>query len=96
LEKELTIRREIGGRAGLIPTLHNIAYINLQKQQLQAAHETNNTEGLFNVSRDLGNVLCIIGQKKEGVRLLQVSFAVGRQIDYPGLQKVEKLVRKYR
>ncbi|MDZ7291974.1 MAG: tetratricopeptide repeat protein [candidate division KSB1 bacterium] len=106
LEKSLKISREIGDRAGMIPTLHNLAHIYLQNQQLQAAletfgealqlsFETNNAEGLFNVARDLGNVLCLIGQKKEGVKLLQQSLAVGRQMGHPDLPEVEELVRNY-
>lgn len=58
----------------MVPTLHNMAHIYIQNQQLQAALdkfsealqlslEINYAEGLFNVSRDLGSTLCLIGEK---------------------------------
>jgi tetratricopeptide (TPR) repeat protein len=106
LEKSLAISREIGDRAGMIPTLHNLAHIYLQNQQLQQAlqsfaealqlaQETNNAEGLLNVARDFGNLLCLIGQKEEGVKLLQLSLEVGQRIGHPGLPQLEELLREY-
>ena len=100
------IRQEIGDKAGMIPTLHNMAHIHLQNRQiepalekfvqaLKLAQETQNAEGLFNVSRDLGNVLCQLGEKEQGLPLLQQALQVGRSMGHPGAGEVEALVREY-
>jgi tetratricopeptide (TPR) repeat protein len=106
LEKSLAIKREIEDRAGMIPTLHNMAHICLQNQQLKAAlqafgealqlsHETKNAEGLFNVSRDLGTLLCQAGQKEQGPTLLRQALEVGQQMGHPNVAQVEELLRQY-
>jgi len=78
-EKSLAIQREIGDRAGEGRSLHNIAHIHWQNQAIEAAvanfseackiaRETNAADLLFAVSRDLGNVLCQLGQKSRACR----------------------------
>ncbi len=90
----------------MIPTLHNMAHIYLQNQQLQASlqafgdafqlsHETNNAEGLFNVSRDLGSLLCQLDQKEQGLPLLQQALEIGQQLGHPQTSQVEALLRQF-
>src|SRR4051794_7571501 len=61
LEQSLQIRREIGDKAGLITTLHNMAHIVLQardfdramtlwSEALSLALETRNAQGIFHVA----------------------------------------------
>jgi tetratricopeptide (TPR) repeat protein len=106
LEKSLAIQREIGDRAGLIPTLHNMAHIYQARKQLQESLEcfaealqlsieTNRPYDIFDESRDLGVLLCRLGDKKQGLSLLQQSLEVGQRIGHPNLSQVEELLRKY-
>jgi tetratricopeptide (TPR) repeat protein len=105
LEKSLSIRREIGDRSGMIPTLHNIAHIHLQNRQIQEAIEkfgsalqiaigTNRPYDIFDESRDLGNLLCRIGQKKQGLPLLQQALALGKQLGHPQTAQVEEMLKE--
>ena len=107
LEKSLAIQQEIGDRAGMIPTLHNMAHIHQQNedwqgavqaflQALQLAKETQNAEGLYHVSRDLGSLLCRVGQKQDGLALLQQALAVGEQVGFPDVDQVRQLIAQYR
>ena len=107
LEKSLAITREIGDRAGEGRSLHNIAHIHWQNQAIEAAvanfiealklaRETNAADLLFAVSRDLGDLLCQLGQKEHGLPLLEQALAVGRQMGTPGVARVEALLRQYR
>jgi tetratricopeptide (TPR) repeat protein len=106
LEESLKIRREIGDRAGEGATLHNIAHILWQNkswqqavknfmQALQIAREINYAELLFAASRDLGSLLSQVGQKEDGLPLLQQALAVGQQMGHPGVGRVEELLREY-
>jgi len=106
LEKSLAIQREIGDRAGEGRSLHNIAHIHLQNQEIEAAvanfieafklaRETNAADLLFAVSRDLGTLLCQMGQKEQGLPLLQQSLVMGQQMGHPDAAQVEALLREY-
>jgi len=46
-------------------------------QALQIAREINYAELLFAASRDLGTLLCQLGQKEQGLPLLELALAVG-------------------
>ncbi len=106
LQKSLEIKREIGDRAGMIATLHNMAHIYLQNEDINKAHdtftealklarETGNAEGIFNVSRDLGGLLCRAGQKEAGVLLLRQAMEAGKAMGHPGSADVKKLLKEY-
>jgi tetratricopeptide (TPR) repeat protein len=90
LEKSLAIRREIANPEGLIATLHNLGHIQLQSHEVEAALEsfdealklaleTNRRIDIFDECRDLGQLLCKIGQKEKGVPLLKQALQLGRQ-----------------
>ncbi len=83
-----------------------MAHIYLQNQQLQASlqafgealqlcHETNNAEGMFNVSLNLGSLLCQLGQKEQGLPLLEQALAMGQQLGHPQTSQVEALLRQF-
>ncbi|MDZ7404699.1 MAG: tetratricopeptide repeat protein [candidate division KSB1 bacterium] len=106
LQQSLKILREIGDRAGEGVTRHNMAHIYLQhkerekalqafREALQIAREINYAELLFASSRDLGSLLCGLGQKELGLPLLQQALEAGRQMGHPGSNKVQELLQKY-
>jgi Tfp pilus assembly protein PilF len=60
-------------------------------EALQIARETDSAEGIFNVSRDLGRLLCSAGQKEAGILLLKQAAEVGKAMGHPGTSEVDKL-----
>jgi hypothetical protein len=56
---------------------------------------TNSAEGLFNISRDLGHILCQAGRKEDGLPLLKQAIQVGNMMGHPDISEVEKLLQKY-
>lgn len=106
LQKSLEIVREIGDRVGTIPTLHNMALIHLQNKEvkealdtfnkaLQLARETGNAEGIFNVSRALGELLCRTNQKEAGIPLLKQAIEAGKAMEHSGIAEIKKLLKEY-
>ncbi|MDQ7054547.1 MAG: tetratricopeptide repeat protein [candidate division KSB1 bacterium] len=90
----------------MIPTLHNMAHIFWQNQQieeavksfseaLQLALETQNALGMYNVSRDLGHLLCQLGDTEHGLPLLRQAVQVGRAMGAPDVEEVEALLRRF-
>lgn len=105
LEGSLAIQREIGDRAGLIPTLHNMAKIALQtkdsqravsywSEALQLARETRQAMGLFHVGRDFGDFLAQAGRVEEGKQLLSMALEVGRSSGLPGTRDIEAILKR--
>ena len=105
VELSLAIKRAIGDRAGLIAPLHSMAVIHLQNEEIEAAAERlreafrlatemQHAAGMYNVGRDLGHLLCKIGQKDEGLRLLRQSIDVGKRIGASHVQAVEELLEE--
>jgi tetratricopeptide (TPR) repeat protein len=106
LEQSLTIQREIGDRAREGTTLNNMAHIHLQNEDvegavasfaeaLQLARQTGYAQGIYNVARDVGNLLCMVGEKDTGLSLLRESVEAGRRMGAPGLEKVEALLAQF-
>jgi len=89
----------------MIPTLHTmatIAYENKEhekdlKYELQAyqlAMETGDAMGLFRVGLRLGQILYAMGKKEEGIKILQRSYQVGKQANFPNIEAVEKILNE--
>ena len=105
LEQSLLIRRQIGDKAGMIPTLHNMASIALGQRQdldavlaywgeaLQLAMQTRNALGIFHVAGTLGGIFAQMGQKDQARQLLQMAAAVGRRAGLPGVEELEGQLR---
>jgi tetratricopeptide (TPR) repeat protein len=100
LDQSLQIQREIGDKAGLIPTLHNMAYIALQaddqkramdlwSEALTLALETKNAQGIFHVASTLGTLMAQSGAHDQAQQLLQMAVDVGKQAGFPGVEQVE-------
>ena len=64
--------------------------IGLLVEALQAARETGNAEGLFEVSRALGAVFAQAGQSKEARPLLAQALDVGRMLSRPECAELEQ------
>jgi hypothetical protein len=64
-------------------------------EALQLARETGNAEGIFTVSRDLGGLLCRMDQKEAGIPLLKQAVAVGKTMERPDVEEIEKLFKEY-
>jgi len=106
LERSLKISQEIGDKSGQIPTLHNMAqiawnqdnfekYLKLEMQAYQLAIETQDAMGLFQVGQDLGDVLCQMGQKAQGLPLLQQAYQIGQAAGLPGTEQIKELIEKF-
>lgn len=105
LQMSLAISQEIGNPVSKGAALHSLAVIHwksgLQKavdnfvQALQIAQEINNAELYFDASRDLGHLLCMVGQKDDGFPILQQALEVGRAMGHSGVPEVEELLRQY-
>ena len=104
LEQSLRIRKEIGDKAGMIPTLHNMAHIalgakdpqravDLWSEALSLATETGNAEGTFHVAWALGSTLAQIGEKQEGRKLLELAVEVGLKVGFPEVGQVQTMLR---
>ncbi|MEW6668645.1 MAG: tetratricopeptide repeat protein, partial [Thermodesulfobacteriota bacterium] len=104
LEQSLKIRREIGDKAGTIPTLHNMAHIALGandiekalrywSEALSIAMETRNAEGIFHVAGILGQLLAQLGDKEQATKLLELAIQVGRQSGFPGTDRLEETLK---
>nr|NIM18041.1 tetratricopeptide repeat protein [Candidatus Aminicenantes bacterium]NIM84656.1 tetratricopeptide repeat protein [Candidatus Aminicenantes bacterium]NIN24155.1 tetratricopeptide repeat protein [Candidatus Aminicenantes bacterium]NIN47880.1 tetratricopeptide repeat protein [Candidatus Aminicenantes bacterium]NIN90818.1 tetratricopeptide repeat protein [Candidatus Aminicenantes bacterium] len=104
LEQSLNIRREIGDKSGSIPTLHNMAGIALQNKDIEKfleyetaaykiAIEINEAMGIYNVGRDLGNVLCQLGKKDQGIEMLKRSLAIGKAAGFQDVGQIEKILQ---
>lgn len=106
LQQSLLIRRQIGDKAGMTATLHNMASIALYQQQdletalkdwgeaLQLAMETRNAQGIFHVAGTLGRILGQLGQKDQARQLLEMAAAAGRQAGFPGVEELEDALRE--
>ena len=106
LEKSLKIRKEIGDKDGLILTLHNMAMIELQRENIKnycdlefeayrAAIETENAEGLFKVGRVLGRILLDAGEHEKGIELLRRSYEIGSSANLPGTEEIKNILMKH-
>jgi tetratricopeptide (TPR) repeat protein len=106
LEQSLKIRREIGDKAGSATTLHNIAIIAYTKDDIEKfleyetaayriATEINDAMLVYSVGRDLGNVLCKLGQEEEGIEMLKRSLAIGKAAGFPDVGEVEEMLKEF-
>ena len=105
LEQSLAIRREIGDKAGLVATLHNMGHIAWQADNLERAMtlwseafsiamETKNTQGIFHTASTLGRALASAGASAQARQLLQLAVEVGQAAGFPGVQEVEAVLRR--
>ena len=104
LEQSLKIQREIGDRAGMIPTLHNMAHIALQAKDPQKAVEawsealdlamkTQNAMGLFHVAKDFGGLMAQAGNTDAAKQLLTLAVQAGKAAGFPGVDKIEERLK---
>jgi uncharacterized iron-regulated protein len=85
----------------MIPTLHNMAHIALQAEDLQKAAEawsealdlamkTQNAAGLFHVGRDLGGLMAQTGKTDAAKQILTLAVQSGKAAGFPGVDQIEK------
>lgn len=107
LERSLKISQEIGDKSGQIPTLHNMAMIELEKKnienmfalEMQAYHlalEINDAMGLFQVGQVLGQLLADRGQEKEGMVILRRAYEIGQAAGLPGTEEIKSSLDRLR
>ena len=70
--------------------------MDLWTEAFQAARETGDAMGLYNVSRDLGAFLVHSGLVKEGRHLLEEAVTGGRKGGLPGVSEMEELLASLR
>lgn len=107
LEQSLKIRQQIGDRAGMCPTLHNMAMIYLQQKNdvqgfiesenaaLQIAREIGNAQGIYEIGRVFGQVLCEVGATEQGLPILQLALQAGQRAGFPSTQQIEAVIQHY-
>jgi tetratricopeptide (TPR) repeat protein len=107
LEQSLKIFQQIGDRAGMCPTLHNMAMIYLQQKNdvqgfvesenaaLQIALEIGNAQGVFEIGRVFGQVLCEVGATEQGLPILQLALQAGQRAGFPGTGQIEAVIRHF-
>jgi len=107
LEQSLKIRQQIGDRAGMYPALHNMAVIYLQQKNdiegfvesenaaLQIALEIGNIQGIFEIGRGLGQVLCEVGATEQGLPILQLALQAGQRAGFPGTGQIEAMIQHF-
>ena len=105
LQQSLKIRQDIGDKAGMIPTLHNMAHIALEannvgqaislwSQALSLAMETQDAMGIFNVAGTLGQLLAQTGAHEQARQLLQMAVDVGQRAGFLDVGELEVLLRQ--
>lgn len=105
LEQSLAIQREIGDKAGLVATLHNMGHIawqadnaehamTLWSEALTIAMETRDAQGLFHTAGTLGQVFASAGALAQARQLLQLAVEVGKTAGFPEVQEVEALLHR--
>jgi len=106
LEQSLKISQEIGDKSGYATTLHNMAAIALQNENIekfiqyemeayQTALEINNALIIYRVGADLGFFLCQSGMKKQGLEMLRRSLAIGKAAKFPDVGQIEEILKKF-
>jgi len=107
LQQSLSIQQEIGDRAGMCPTLHNMAMILLNQKEdmegflekeqeaFQIALEIGNAKGIFSIGRVFGQVLCQNGAKERGLQILRLALQAGQQAGFPGTEKLEAAIQHF-
>ncbi len=106
LQDSLNINREIDDKEGMTPTLHNMAHIALEKEDIskfleyeteayQIAIEIGNALGLYSVGKDFGYILCLRGNKEEGLMMLKKSYEIGSQAGFPGVDEIAALLKEF-
>jgi tetratricopeptide (TPR) repeat protein len=100
LEQSLAIQREIGNKAGLMVTLHNMGLIawqtdngeramTLWSEAFTIAMETQNAQGIFHKASTLGQVYAQSGSLAQARQLLQLAVEVGKAAGFLEVQEVE-------
>lgn len=105
VEASLAIQREIGDKAGLVATLHNMGHIAWEAQNMERAmtlwsealalaRETQNAQGLFHTASTLGQVLAKLGAQSEARPLLELAVEVGKAAGFAGVEEVEAVLHR--
>ncbi|MCB9503719.1 MAG: tetratricopeptide repeat protein [Deferribacteres bacterium] len=90
----------------MIATLHNMAHIAKQNEDykqavasfskaLLLAQETQRPYDIFDELRDLGILLCQLGNKKQGLPLLQQALQLGQQVGIPGTERIAQIIAHF-
>ena len=107
LQQSLKISQEIGDRQGMSPTLHNMALIYLQQKgdvekfveheqaALQTALEIGYAQGIFEIGRAYGQVLCEHGDVERGLQLLSLALQAGQQSGFSGTAQVAAAIQHF-
>ncbi len=105
LEQSLQIQQEVGDKTKMIATLHNMACIVLEannieqamslwSQALSLAIETQNAMGIFNVAGTLGSRFAQAGDHDQARQLLQMAVDVGQRAGFPDVDRFETILRQ--
>jgi hypothetical protein len=70
-------------------------YLEYETEAYRLALETNDAMGLYQVGKVLGDTLCRMGNKKEGLKILMTCIQIGRQANFPDVHEVEERLKKY-
>ena len=102
----MSIRREIGDRSGICPTLHNMAsiarengdielYLEYEREAYQIAIEIQDATAIYHVGADLGEHLCRSKQINEGLPMLRNSHTVAVKGGLPDAEKIKQLIAEF-
>ena len=105
LERSLKISQEIGDKSGMIATLHNMALIaygnkDYEKDFKYASEayslsvETQDAMGLFHVGQHYGQIVCSMGKKDEGIKILKTSYQIGKQAGFPDIEVLSDIIEQ--
>jgi tetratricopeptide (TPR) repeat protein len=105
LEASLAILRQIGDKAGLAVTLHNMGAIawktknmehaiTLWSEAFALARETQDAQALFRTAGRLGQALLQGGAESRARHFLQQAVEVGKAAGFAGVQEVEAILQR--
>ncbi len=101
----MKISEKVGGKAGVIPILHNMAqiigrnndirkYFEYENRAYKIALETCDAVGIYHAGRDLGQFLYSAGMKQEGIDILKKSHEIGQQAQFLDRENLGKALAK--
>ncbi|MCS7035760.1 MAG: tetratricopeptide repeat protein [Saprospiraceae bacterium] len=107
MTKAREIQEEIGDRMGLASSLHvlatlslatrgdTVSYFRYEREAWHLANEVGLAEAIFEIGQTLGLALCLNGNRKEGLEILNRALEVGKQMGAPNAKEVAKLIRQF-
>ena len=89
----------------MIATLHNIALIAYEKKDYEKdfkyaseayslSVETQDAMGLFHVGQHYGQIVCGMGKKDEGIKILKTSYQIGKEAGFPNIENLSDMIEQ--